>query len=40
MGGVEEGTKSTQVAPDTIEATIKTMHPSTLSTIVKTEEGT
>jgi hypothetical protein len=26
--------------PDTIEATIETMHPSTLSTITKIEEGT
>ncbi len=29
--------KSTQVALDTIEVAIKTMHPSTLSTIVETK---
>ncbi len=28
-------TKSTQVAPHTIEATTKTVHPSTLAIIVK-----
>jgi hypothetical protein len=33
-------TKSTQVAPNTIEAIIETMHPSTLSTIVESEKGT
>ncbi len=33
-------TKSTQVALDTIEATIKIVHPPTLFTIVKTKEGT
>jgi hypothetical protein len=32
-------TKSTHVAHDTNEATTETMHPSTLFTIVKTEEG-
>jgi hypothetical protein len=37
---IEVVTKSTQVAHDTTKATIKTMHPSTLSTIIKTEEGT
>ncbi len=33
-------TESTQVAPNSTKAAIKTMHPSTLSTIVKIEEGT
>jgi hypothetical protein len=33
-------TKSTQVACDTIEATIETMHPSIVFTIVETAEGT
>jgi hypothetical protein len=33
-------TKSTQVAPNTTKATTKTMHPSTLSTIIETKEGT
>jgi hypothetical protein len=33
-------TKTTQVAHDTIEATIKIVHPSALSTIIETEEGT
>ncbi len=33
-------TESNQVALDTIEATTKTMHPSTLSTIIESEEGT
>jgi hypothetical protein len=37
---IEVVTESTQVAPDTIEATTKTMHPLTLSTIIETEEGT
>jgi hypothetical protein len=32
-------TESTQVALDTIEATTKTMHPLTLSTIVEIREG-
>jgi hypothetical protein len=33
-------TKSTQVAPNTTKAATKTMHPSTLSTIIETKEGT
>ncbi len=33
-------TKSTQAAPNTTQATTKTMHPSTLSTIIETKEGT
>jgi hypothetical protein len=32
--------ESTQVALDTIEITTETMHPSILSTIVETKEGT
>jgi hypothetical protein len=32
-------TKSIQVTFDTIEATIETVHPSTLSTIIEIEEG-
>jgi len=32
--------ESIQVAPNTIEAITKTMHPSTLSTIVESEKGT
>jgi hypothetical protein len=37
---VEVATRSTQVAHDTTKVTIKTMHPSTLLTIIETEEGT
>ncbi len=33
-------TESIQVAPNITKAAIETMHPSTLSTIVETEEGT
>ncbi len=33
-------TKSIQVAPNTTKATTKTVHPSTLSTVVEIEEGT
>jgi hypothetical protein len=36
----EVATKSIQVAHDTTKAAIKTVHPSTLSTIIETEEGT
>jgi hypothetical protein len=36
----EVATKNIQVAPDTNETTIETVHPSTLSTITKTEKGT
>jgi hypothetical protein len=35
----EVATKSTQVAHDTTKATIKIVHPSTLSTIIETKEG-
>ncbi len=36
---IEVATESTQVTLDIIEATTKTMHLSTLSTIVESEEG-
>jgi hypothetical protein len=35
----EVATESTQIAPDTIEAIIEIVHPSTLSTIIEIEEG-
>jgi hypothetical protein len=37
---LEVAIESIQVFLDTTEATIKTMHPSTLSTIVEIDEGT
>jgi len=37
---VKVATESIQVAPNTTEATIKIIHPLTLSTIVETKEGT
>jgi hypothetical protein len=36
---VEMAIESTYVAPNTTEATTKTMHPSTLSTIIEIERG-
>ncbi len=37
---VEMVTESIQVTPNTTKATTETLHPSTLSTIVETKEGT
>jgi len=37
---VKVATESIQVAPNTTKATTKIIHPSTLSTIVETKEGT